>query len=430
MPAAAPIAMGHRAAAVANYGALALAAAAGLVVNAVIAWFYTVETLGVFNQVYAVYVVASQLGAAGIHLATLSISSREADGAGRQVLASAAAAVGLTGSVGAIALVAAAPSIARALASPGVAQGLTIVAVALPLFGIAKCVQASLVARGRMSEVALLQAVRAGGLVVAIVGCVALEASGPVLAASFVVAEVAVLLASAIVLRRAAALPGPGDVSSARMSELLAFGAGSFVGSMLQELNIRIDLLVIGLLLDDREVGIYSFAGLIAEGMLSAIAVMRNLNVPALSAALADSGRSGLPQLVGTVWLWTCAGAFTAAALGVGAAWAGLRLLYGAASPYLEAVPLIVVLLAAIALVAGILAFDFVFVIAGRPMLHSLAVGIGVVANLLLNLALIPVYGLSGAAIATALATMLYAATIVVLARSCLGVWLLPIETR
>ncbi len=421
---------GIAAGAIANYGALALAAAAGLIVNAIIAWHYSVETLGVFNQVFAVYIVSSQLGVAGIHLAILSLASREGmDAAVRQeIVASSLAAVCLTGTACAIVLSAVAPLIARVLGSPDVANGLRIAALALPLIGLNKCFQAGFTATGRLQHVALLQAARAFGLLVAALVCAMLGVAGTALASAFVMAELLVLAVAVATWRERPKGAGLAlsHARAVRMLELAGFGARSLIGSTLQELNIRIDLLVIGLLLDDRDVGIYSFAGLVAEGMLAAIAVVRNMMVPSLATALAAPGRAGLPALVGTVYRWTYSGAFITAIAAVAGTWLALRVLYGDTTVYLQAIPLLAILLTGTVLVAGILALDFVFIIGGRPGLHSLVVALGVAVNIVLNLMLIPYWGLTGAALATAIATVVTGIAIVSLAWLRLRVRLVP----
>ena len=50
-----------------NYGAFALMAGTGVILNFFIAIRFGVETLGIFNQIYAVYIVAAQLSVFGIH---------------------------------------------------------------------------------------------------------------------------------------------------------------------------------------------------------------------------------------------------------------------------------------------------------------------------------------------------------------------------
>ena len=49
---------------VASYGIMAVS---GVVINVIIWLVYSPDVLGVFNQVFAVYVIASQFAVAGVH---------------------------------------------------------------------------------------------------------------------------------------------------------------------------------------------------------------------------------------------------------------------------------------------------------------------------------------------------------------------------
>ena len=54
-----------------NYISLAFLSISGILINLIIAGRYGAETLGVFNQVYAVYIVVSQFSTGGIQYSAL-----------------------------------------------------------------------------------------------------------------------------------------------------------------------------------------------------------------------------------------------------------------------------------------------------------------------------------------------------------------------
>ena len=54
-----------------NYVALAILGVSGLTINIIIAGQYGAAALGIFNQAYAVYVLASQFAGVGVHHSTL-----------------------------------------------------------------------------------------------------------------------------------------------------------------------------------------------------------------------------------------------------------------------------------------------------------------------------------------------------------------------
>jgi O-antigen/teichoic acid export membrane protein len=84
---------------------------------------------------------------------------------------------------------------------------------------------------------------------------------------------------------------------------------------------------------------------------------------------------------------------------------------------YLRSWPIFAILMSGIALSSGYIPFGQILVQAGQPGLHTIMTLLLVVFNFTLNLLLIPVLGLIGAAIATALA-------------HCVGVFLLKIFTK
>ena len=54
-----------------SYSSLAVLAASGILLNFIIAFGYNADTLGVFNQCFAIYIIASQFSVGGIHFAVL-----------------------------------------------------------------------------------------------------------------------------------------------------------------------------------------------------------------------------------------------------------------------------------------------------------------------------------------------------------------------
>jgi len=59
-----------------SFGVMGLA---GIFINILIAKYYGASTLGVFNQVYAIYIVLSQFAAAGVHFSVLKNVSQFSD---------------------------------------------------------------------------------------------------------------------------------------------------------------------------------------------------------------------------------------------------------------------------------------------------------------------------------------------------------------
>lgn len=87
---------------------------------------------------------------------------------------------------------------------------------------------------------------------------------------------------------------------------------------------------------------------------------------------------------------------------------------------------LLAILLLGLVINAWIMPLDTILIVSGHPGLYSLMM-MGVVAtNAVANLALVPVFGLYGAAAATCLATILSGVYLLVAVRHRLGFWLTP----
>jgi len=63
----------------ANLASFVVLGISGIAINLLIGRYYTPDTLGVFNQVFAFYILGAQFGAFGIHFSTLHYVARLQD---------------------------------------------------------------------------------------------------------------------------------------------------------------------------------------------------------------------------------------------------------------------------------------------------------------------------------------------------------------
>ena len=94
---------------------------------------------------------------------------------------------------------------------------------------------------------------------------------------------------------------GGGDVRSA-MGESFRFGNKALTGNFLLDINTRVDVFLLGILLNDRAVGLYSFAATVAEGAMQLPVLLRNNINPVLSKAW---NKGGAPLLSKVCLLYT-----------------------------------------------------------------------------------------------------------------------------
>lgn len=200
----------------------------------------------------------------------------------------------------------------------------------------------------------------------------------------------------------------------------LRFGAKGVAGGMLADLNTRIDILVLGLMADDRAVGIYSLASVFAEGLFLLNTTLR-LNFDPMIARLYHTKQwDALHHLVSTGKRMGYLGM-----IGIG----GIAILLFPwvlewithQADYSESWPVFAVLAIGIILASGYIPFGGMLQQGGHPGSQSLLTGLIVVTNLVGNLVLIPWFGAMGAAVGTAISQVLFVPYLVWLVRRRLG---------
>lgn len=386
-----------------NYGSLAVVAVCGLLVNLVVGAALGEGALGVFNQAFAVYIATSQLAVGGVHIAVLR---SVAQAAGRPEQARSAAAglalsLALGSSLGAVVCFCRG-LVGALLGSAEVGAALLFVGVALVPFALNKTLLATLNGLGRMRHLALLQALRVLVLLGVLSAVALLQRPVSELTLALLVAELVVFCAAAPAVIRRLQLR-PSDVSRGWMERHLAFGVRGLLSGVFIELNTRIDVLAIGLFLSDAEVGRYTLAAVFAEGLYQCLIVVRNQMNPVLAKLLLADDTDSLLALVRKGWRYLYPGMALTYLAGLGVLHLALTYQIRIAQPG-EALACYAILGAGVLAVSGFAPFDGVLLQAGRPAHYTLLTFMVALTNLLLNLALIPVLGIQGAALGTALA--------------------------
>jgi len=395
-----------------NYGAFALMAATGIILNFFIAIRFGVETLGVFNQIYAVYIVAAQLAVFGIHdSAQKYIAEHAGDGQARWHIARTAVLLALGIGLGTAFLVYAGSNwIGKIADSEPVGRGVGMAAPGLLFFALNKVLMGILNGERRMKAFALAQ----GARVLMILGFVLLAARmdwpSYMLGAAFTVAEF-LLLPPLLLLVRPWRSTGESTMGSQEwIRRHLDFGTKALPNGFLAESYIRVDVLMLAVFVGDAAVGVYSFAAMFIEGLYQVPVVIRTVVNPVLVRVIKDGDRIELARFGRKIMLMS---------LGIFIVAAGIAL---AVFPYLEpffpdqlvprAYPILIVLAGGLALYAAYVPLDFMLMQAGQPGWQSALMTFNITVNVGLNLTLIPAYGIQGAAVATAAAFAVSAVTL------------------
>lgn len=387
-----------------NYSAFAVMAITGLILNFFVAAHFGVETLGVFNQIYAVYVITAQFAVMGLHdsaqkhTAELDHATEHRDVVSAAALvlaagfglAAAAAVYLLSGPIGVLA------------SSAPVGKGIALAAPGLLFFAINKVLMGVLNGIRRMKAFAAAQAFRIVMILVSCLVIAGLGEPGYVLGLSFTIAEVVLLPVLLFLVR-------PRMVDFARGAEFghwlrthFRFGTKALINGVLAESYIRIDIIMLGIFVSDHDVGIYSFAALFIEGLYQVPVVMRTVANPVLVRLFSAGDRSEMTRFYRRV-----AGlSLLVFALAAGA----VLLVFPYLAPFFPddlvplSYPILMVLASGLLIYSAVIPLDHILLQAGQPGRQSLLMTVNVLVNAALNLALIPYFGIYGAAAATAVA--------------------------
>lgn len=377
----------------------------GLLINLVIGRAYQPEDLGAFNQVFAFYIVGAQFATLGLQYSALKFSSvAESDAEIRMVASSAILAALVLAFPASFLLFSTKDVLSRVFASPALGVGLAYAAPAMGLFAVNKVMISILNGLQHMKLFAFFQAIRFLLMLGFITYAAFSGIPGEQLPAALLVAECALTVG---LLVSVAKLVGFGFADGiAMMRKHFSFGTRSFMGGAVTEMNSRVDVLMLGLFLSDSLVGLYSMAAMIAEGISQLAVVVRNNVNPLIARLYALAKFEDLRDLI----VRTLRYSYTAMAIVIVVSIAlyptALSVLIGS-DAYAESWLVFAVLSGGILLCAGYLPVDMILIQTGHPGWHTIFRTIAMLSNILLNLLLIPRFGLLGAAVATALSYVL-----------------------
>lgn len=412
---------------VANYAAFAVTAVGGVAFLLVCAARLGMEGLGVVSQVMALFVIFGQVAVGGVQLSALHTAGdpRLDEGERRTRIWSAVCLAVAWGMLVATLAWATSGWAARALGSPRIQAAWGNAAPGLAFFALNKAVASSLNGLGRMGWFAVQLASRA--LLLLGLTWAVLRAGGDTTAVghAFLGTEAALSVGLLTLLVRLAGRPAAGSLDRARLASHAAFGIRGLWSGLAFEINMRVDLLMVGLLLSDQAVGLYAIVAHGAEGLYNVIVVLRNQFAPTIARLVAFRDHGELRRFAGRILAAVVPATALLSAVGVA--------LYGPAVEYAlpgrgygAAAPLLAILLLGLTINSWLIALDSILVVSGHPGLYSLVLVATMAGNALACRALIPPFGLHGAAAATAAATVLSGVVMLAAVRSRLGITLVP----
>jgi O-antigen/teichoic acid export membrane protein len=394
-----------------NVASLGLAGVCGVAMNYVIGVAYDAAALGVFNQVFAIYIVFSQLAVLGVHGSVLYYAAAEPALAARRTIVSTALALTFVQAIAlALCFAAVAWPFARLMGSPGVEVGMWWAAPGLACFALDKVVLAALNAVQRMRAYAVFYAGRFVIMLIALGGCAIAHARADALPVILSIGEGTTLVAATWMIRDHLAAPSRGDLRRWSRTHL-AFGLRGFLAGLSGELFTRVDVVILGAFASDALVGAYSFAALIAEGFYQILVALRTNYAPVMVRLLTAGDHDEVRRIVRRARDRTYLGALAVAALST--------LVYALLVPVLTRDPELhrswiyyAIVIGGMTSAAGYTPFNQILLWAGRPGWHTVMNVVVVVTSAIACTACVAAGGAIGAAIGVAIT---YAGSIVLL---------------
>lgn len=410
-----------------NTASLAILGISGIIINLVIMACRGPQALGIFNQVFAFYIVISQIAVGGLQFSVLKHCSYEQDNLSEcaAISSSALMLVVFAGIVICAILFGLRELIGRILDSPSVALGLSFAIPGLAFYALNKVLLMVLNGLRNMRAFAFFQALRYILILAGVVAIMLLGHPGSHLPLSLTIAEVtlfvALMLYINIMLFR---------IHFSFNSEMrswfrrhISFGSRGFLSGVLIEMNTRVDILMLGYFMSDTIVGIYSFASTFAEGFAQLSTVIRQNLDPIIGRCFAEDNREKIREIAKKVRrtfypIMAIIGCALIASFPI------LIWFIASNGENWQSWGVFAILVCGIVLASGYRPFLGVLIQGGRPGTYTILIVGSVVGNVILNAGLIPVLGIYGAAMATASIYILEIVALVVVIRKLFGITL------
>ena len=388
-----------------NMASMIFVAIAGLVYNTIFVVFYSADVFGLYNQSLVYFLIFSQIAVFGIHFSVLKYAAEfSTDEEKRDQLFSTAIISTLITSVLTVLLIFGLAKLYIFLLGPSIVVNMLIYSLpALVFFALNKVILNFLNAIRAMRAFAVFQSLRYVLIVLTLLVFGFLNAKTEILMLIYAISEF--LLFIAIIIYVASMKLVRLKFNAEWIKEHITFGSKVFLGSVVVDLNAKMDIVVLGLFVSDAVVGFYSFAIMFADGFYQILVVLRR-NINPLITQYTKDDMPSFHQMKNSWRKRMRVFSPVLAALVLVGYWA-LCILLGR-EEYLAAIlPFAIVLFGK--------AFNGYYIVMGNLMnqtghpkqetlLNILTIG----SNTLLNFLFIPRFGMNGAAVATAISFFVF----------------------
>lgn len=373
----------------------------GLIILLIVSKAYNPSVLGLFNIVYAIYILLSQLAGGGIHFSVLKHTAQYVEDQNKTA-AILNAGILLTVLVSMCTIGAA--FVFRAFFKiffddPAGVDSLLLILPALLFFTLNKVILAFHNACRRMKVYAVFYGLRSVFMILCLIVFVMMNSKGNTITAIFSLSEFALFVIILFYSFRFFSF----NLSTETLEWMKThffFGMKAMAGGFFVDINTRVDVLILGIFTTDKWVGVYSFAAMIIDGFNQLPIVFCKIINPIITHYKYNKGIDELKCMVLKARNLFYKYLSPLGVLGV-MAYPILILVLKLGSDYSKGWLPFVILMSGSLLGIGYAPFLMILNQTGFPGLQSLLYFSIFITNFLLNLLLVPFLGILGAALAT-----------------------------
>ena len=367
-----------------------------------VAYYYSPSIVGVFNQAYTVLIISSQVATLGIQNAVLYYIPTVLGEKSKvsQTLSTSLSLVLISGFSFSAAVFLLSSPLAHFFSSPGLAIALKFLAPALIFLPANKILLNALNGLQFMVCYAVFSVTRIGLLLLFLTISIFLNISGEKLPFIFFLSECPLFFILVIFIHKKG-YPLLTKIRKNNSSFLIKFGLKSMWIGMLHEVNTRVDIIMLSYFLVDKMVGIYSLPAVVMESiLLASYSVRRNFD-PIISRLSVFQKYEEFCRFIRTVIKYSFMGSATLGIIAIFSYQISLTH-FPALSEYKDSELLLVILMAGGIFWSAIVPVSGIFIQIGQPGKQTFLIGTQVTINIVVNVICIPIFGLTGAAAATA----------------------------
>jgi O-antigen/teichoic acid export membrane protein len=389
-----------------NIASLFVLAICGILTNFAIGKYYGPEALGIFNQVFAVLIICSQLSSCGLYFSCINFIAENQQDAFRysNILITALALSLIIACFVCLTVLLGRNLIFLYFDSKNVELGTLLILPAVLFSGLNRILLAALNGLRHMRIFALFQSLRYLLIFFSVLILISIGLPSFSLATAFSIAEIILfcLILGYIIRFTWITFCFP---SREWFLKHIKFAGKAFPSGFLLDVNMRIDVMILGLLFPDKTVGIYSIAAMLAEGVAQVpYAILYNVN-PLIVKYRLRNEFSKIKDLIRKVNLTTVP-ILTIISISCVILFRFTIKVFGM-SEFFIGWQYLTILLTGISLSSGFIPFGMILNQFGYPGWQTIYLSSIVLTNLILNSFLIPMYGNIGAASATAISFFL-----------------------